>query len=72
MTEPTRYRVTRLPGAPARRAGRLWPEGESQAVDLTPAQLADIAADPLYRLEPLAPPETGGVNPPSGRRRAKT
>lgn len=45
--------VTRLPGAPPRRAGRTWPEGQSASADLTPAEIASIQADPRYRLEVL-------------------
>jgi hypothetical protein len=47
--------VTRLPGAPPRRAGRVWAEGETHAT-LTEAEIALVAADPRYRIErPAAP-----------------
>jgi len=45
--------VTRLPGAPPRRAGLVWPLGETIAEGLTQAQAAAIAADPGYRLDVL-------------------
>jgi hypothetical protein len=44
------YVVTRLPGAPPCRAGRPWAPGETRADDLSPAQLAALAADPGYRV----------------------
>lgn len=47
------YTVTRLSGAPQRRAGRIWSPGETIA-ELTDAEAAIVRRDPLYRLEPLA------------------
>jgi hypothetical protein len=43
------YEVTRLPGAPQRRAGLVWPEG-SELVSLSDEQVRQIAADPGYRI----------------------
>jgi hypothetical protein len=45
--------VTRLPGAPPRRAGLVWPLGETIAEGLTEAQAAAIALDPGYLLAVL-------------------
>ena len=47
--------VTRLPGAPPRRAGRVWPPGETVA-ELSEAKVAALVADPGYRVVPLTPP----------------
>lgn len=47
------YTVTRLSGAPQRRAGRIWALGEDFA-ELTDAEAALVRRDPLYRIEPLA------------------
>jgi len=49
MTATTAYLVTRSAGAPPRRAGRVWPVGETRA-DLSDAEVAAIAADPGYAL----------------------
>ncbi|WP_295582273.1 hypothetical protein [uncultured Lamprocystis sp.] len=51
-----RYQVTRLPGAPPRRAGRVWPVETPVNADLTAVQVALIAADPGYLLAPVAAP----------------
>ena len=48
------YRVTRLPGAPRRRAGRVWDEGETIA-DLDQDQLMILDAAIGYRVEPVIP-----------------
>lgn len=59
-----RYTVTRLPGAPARRAGRAWALGETLALRLSPDQVAALAADPGYTIAPVA---TGaGIAPAFG------
>lgn len=67
MSQRPTHRVLRLPGAPPRRAGRAWPEGQVTDCALAPAQAQAIAADPGYRLEalpqevPALPPRrTGG------------
>ena len=60
-----RYRVTRLAGAPARRAGRVWEEDAPTVTDLSPAQVAALADDPRYLVVPLeadpAPARTSGA-----------
>ena len=48
-----RCTVTRLPGAPPRRAGMAWAIGTVEA-DLTHAQIASLRSDPGYRCEPVA------------------
>lgn len=50
------YQVTRRPGAPPRRAGRLWPVETPVKADLSSAQVARIAADPGYLIAPVAAP----------------
>jgi hypothetical protein len=49
MTEHARYACTivRAPNAPPRRAGLVWPVGETDAV-LTAAEMVLIDADPGY------------------------
>lgn len=49
---PAQYVVTRLPGAPPRRAWRAWELGDTRvpAAELTQMQVSAIAADPLYRI----------------------
>jgi hypothetical protein len=59
MAEPSAYLVTRLPGAPPRRAGRVWPVGVS-AVDLCAAEVAVIAADPGYLIVAVGTPTAVG------------
>lgn len=49
--------VTRLPGAPPRRAGRVWAVGETIAEGLTAEQMQQIAADPRYRIDALPEPD---------------
>ena len=63
MAAATPWSVTRRPGAPPRRAGREWPEGESTALDLDPATVEQLRADLGYAVA-LADPKTapqGGV-----------
>lgn len=54
MTDPSRTvcLVTRLAGAPPRRAGRAWDLGET-VTDLTEEQMRSVRSDPRYRLEVL-------------------
>lgn len=68
MATQTTYEVTRLPGAPRRRAGREWPEGETVTVALSVEEAAAIALDPGYTLVVAAEDPT----PPTPRaKRAK-
>lgn len=68
------YRVTRKPGAPARRAGREWPEGLTVA-ELTEAEADTIRRDPAgYDLEPApvrAEPAADPAPKPARKRPAK-
>lgn len=53
VRDPTHLDVLRLPGAPAHRAGRRWPEGILVRVpiaDLTGPQIAALWGDPGYRV----------------------
>jgi len=84
MPTDAMHLVTRTPGAPPRRAGRVWAAGETRCT-LTAAEAAAVAADPGYRLAliqptypvaapaPEAPEETGRTEarPRTGRRRAR-
>lgn len=71
------YDIIRLPGAPSRRAGRVWPEGIVVRVsDLSASQIDALESDPGYHVtriagltgEPLvpvparAPMVTGGLS----------
>ena len=50
MPDPTdTYVVTRRPGAPARRAGLVWPVGDTEA-RLSPAEADAIGRDPGFDL----------------------
>lgn len=68
MDAPRTYHVTRRPGAPPRRAGRVWPVGTTAAA-LTPDQAARVAADPGYLIEapptPPADPRASPTKPPA-------
>jgi len=65
MSDGVTHLVTRMPGAPPRRAGREWPAGEP--VDCTPsaADLAALESDPGYVVVRVHAPATAQ---PSRRR----
>ena len=75
------YLVSRRPGAPPRRGGRAWPIGQTRA-ELSPEQVATIAADPRYQIQrdagdgadgsTVSPAQDGPAPRPKRPRRTKT
>jgi len=61
------YHVTRHPGAPPRRAGRTWPQGQTRA-ELTDGQLAALQADPGYSVASASPAKDGPTAAPARKR----
>jgi len=61
------YHVTRRPGAPPRRAGRTWPQGQTRA-ELTAEQLAALQADPHYTVACASPAKDGPTQKPPRKR----
>lgn len=52
------YLVTRGVGAPPRRGGREWAEGETLAEDLSAETLVALEADPRYAVVQIDQPKT--------------
>jgi hypothetical protein len=64
------YLVTRMPGAPPRRAGREWAMGETRA-ELDAAQVAALDDDPRYGVVPIGPAEPQPAQDPPPKRRGR-